>query len=115
MKPQVIAALALAAGLAGHVPDQKAQAKSTPAKHGARSRGLKTLAAFKAIRKNMSRSQVHALAGKPASITGSGLSIGVYELKDKSKVWIAWGDPSPISRLFYVKHRSPRGDKDLLK
>jgi hypothetical protein len=63
----------------------------------------------------MSPGQVHALVGKPDAITGSGLYIEVYNLKDDSKVLIGWSGPFKNSKLVYVMHRSSRGDKNLLE
>ena len=115
MKSALVASFALAACLIGRSLVPRALAEPKPAKQGAQPRHSKTLAAFRVIRREMARSQVHALVGKPDSITGSGLYIEVYALKDKSKVWVGWDGPFKNSRLLYVRHRSQRTDRDLLK
>lgn len=59
---------------------------------------------FASISPDAKRPDVISQFGQPARVTGSGLSIDVYEATDGSEVWVAWVGQGESERLLYVQH-----------
>ena len=59
---------------------------------------------FATISNETTRASVMDQFGQPDRVTGSGLSIDVYKVKDGSEVWVAWMGQGETERLLYVQH-----------
>lgn len=61
------------------------------------------LAPFRSLKRGMTMEQVRAGLGQPSRETGSGLAIDVYQLRDRSEVWLGYAGQGG---LIYVQHGS---------
>lgn len=59
---------------------------------------------FASIAPDAKRSGVINQFGQPDRVSGSHLSIDVYDVTDGSEVWVAWMGQGESERLLYVQH-----------